>query len=108
MADKTVRMWIEDNGDVKIEPETVHVSLPRQESVVWRCDDGAATILFDKREGSPFRVQEFHSPAGGFVGSGAVVRGQPGDTFGYTVIINRANDKRPYRKDPQVIVDNGA
>ena len=104
-----VDVWIE-NGDVRVSPETVHVSSGKRESVVWRCEGGVAHISFvkGKQAGGPFLSHHFETPAGGFVGSGPPVRGLPGDCFKYTVTVTLLNDKREYPPlDPQVIVDNG-
>lgn len=107
MPDHRVNILLKD-GVVEVNPEEVHVSFSRGESVIWFCAHGEAQIDFVKQpKGSPFLSGGFHVPGGGFVGSGPPLRGKIHERYKYTVTVTLPNDRREYVRDPEVLVENG-
>jgi hypothetical protein len=112
-----VFIWI-SGGKVHVHPDPVHIRMGQNEEVMWRCDDGDATLAF-KRRTTPFKHIEYHVPAGGGVTSGVpapqvtlrrrcreAVKGTkaaPQYKFSYTVTV--VTPRGIYKKDPGVIVD---
>ena len=97
------------NGSVVVNPDPVHVSISLGESPVWHCPQAGAVKISFKGEpkGSPFLSEDFDVPAGGTCGAGPPVRGKVKDRYKYTVEVTLPNDRRCYRVDPEVVVDNG-
>ncbi len=96
------------NGSVVVNPDPVHVSISQGESAVWHCPQGTASITFKgDPKGSPFLSDDFDVPAGGSCGSGPPARGKVREHYKYSVTVTLPNDRRVYRVDPEVVVDNG-
>ena len=92
------------NGSGGVDRNSVTISGPGAPggagSVTWFSNgNGAATIKFDKGDGSPFRTDAFDIPRNGHVNSGPAISGGSKKPFNYSVHGELG------KNDPVIVVD---
>lgn len=87
-------------------PDPVHIKKRDLEEICWICPQGEVEIRFDKE--SPFVSSKFIVPEGGAVLSGAAHLHHDAreKVYKYTVIGRIAGERREYKADPEVIVQD--
>lgn len=97
-----------ENDKIHISPSTAHISISRNEEIVWECLEGTATIAFPGD--SPFHAgnamdKSYRVPRGAAMHAKKVFgpEKQRKDPYRYDVEV--VIDGKTYKKDPEVVVD---
>jgi hypothetical protein len=104
-----VKVRVDHNNEVVVNPWRVAVCESAGDEIVWRCDDGQAEVRFkNKKGGTPFESGTFVVPHGGGALSGPARRGKSGKTYYYSVTVTIPGldpSDQPDPIDPEVQVD---
>jgi hypothetical protein len=97
-----------ENDKIIVSPASVHISASKNEEIVWRCDQGTATIVFPGD--SPFHDYDqpnrsFQAPRGGAVHTGKVTGLDKKRHDPYLYVVEVEIDGTVYKRDPEVVVD---